>query len=210
MSKIINISGKVVKIGDDNGKIITVPIAALTFSNPKIGDQVEVFKDKSDVIVSLSKSKLTVPGLKAPKISKKVLLIGGGIIAGIIVVLCAIKFLPLMFDEDLRTESTYPEYYANLKEEKEAYAKALEACNKAAESKMKAKGITVEYKWTDLDAIRKGVDKDDNEAPYIYLYDVQPTGGDTDYKSYGKRDYDCKTNTAGNNVQNVYILWDDK
>ena len=98
----------------------------------------------------------------------------------------------------------------NLKEEKEAYAKALEACNKAAASKLKAKGVTTEYEWSDLDAVRKGVDKDDNGTAYIYFYDVQPTGGDKEYKSYGARDYDCKTNTAGSSVQDVYILWSEK
>ena len=73
MSKIININGKVVKIGDDNGKIITVPITDLTFSNPKVGDQVEVYKDKNDVIVNLSKTKMAMPSLKKPNVSKKLL-----------------------------------------------------------------------------------------------------------------------------------------
>lgn len=210
MSKIININGKVVKIGDDNGKIITVPITDLTFSNPKVGDQVEVYKDKNDVIVNLSKTKMAISSLKKPNVSKKLLVVIGCIVGAIVLVVCAIKFIPLMLDEDLRTESTYPEYYANLKEEKEAYVKALEACNKAAASKLKAKGVTTEYEWSDLDAVRKGVDKDDNGAAYIYFYDVQPTGGDKEYKSYGARDYDCKTNTAGSSVQDVYILWSDK
>lgn len=214
MSKIISISGKVVKIGDDDGKIITVPITDLTFSNPKVGDQVEVFRDKKDTIVNLSKTTMSMPNIKKLNINKKPLIILGCVLGGIILVVLAVKFVPMMLDEDLRTDSTYPEYYANLKEEKDAYARALEACNKAAVSKLKAKGITTEYEWDDVDAVRKGVDKDDDGAAYIYLYDVQPTGGDKEYKSsYGSsyvRDYDCKTNTAGSNVQNVSIYWDDK
>ncbi len=71
MSKIINIDGKVVKIGDDNGKIITVPITDLTFSNPKVGDQVEIYKDKNDVIVNLSKTKMAIPSLKKTKCEQK-------------------------------------------------------------------------------------------------------------------------------------------
>lgn len=207
MSKIININGKVVKIGDDNGKIITVPITDLTFSNPKVGDQVEVYKDKNDVIVNLSKTKMAMPSLKKPNVSKKLLVVIGCIVGAIVLVVCAIKFIPLMLDEDLRTESTYPEYYANLKEEKEAYTKALEACNKAAESSLKAKGITVKYEWNDVEAVRKSVSKDDDGAAHIYLSDVQPTGGEKEYKSYGMRDYDCKTNTAGSNVQDIYVTY---
>lgn len=207
MPKIINISGKDVKIGGDDGKIITVPIAALTFSNPKIGDEVEIFRDKKDVIVNRKKAAMKMPTLKAPA-SKKPFIIVGCVLAGILIVFCAIKFLPLAFDEDLRTKSSYPEYYKNLKEEKEAFAKALEACNKAAASHMSSKGITTEYEWTDLDAVNGRIEKDDDGNPYIYLPDVQPTGGNKQYKSYGARDYDCKTNITGTSVQGISILWD--
>ena len=51
MSEIISIEGNVVKIGNDDGKIVSVPIASLNFSNPKIGDKVKVFSDKSTTIV---------------------------------------------------------------------------------------------------------------------------------------------------------------
>jgi hypothetical protein len=207
MPKIISINGAKVKLGDESGKVTTVPIAALTFAGPKVGDQVEVFKDGSDVIVNRAKAQ----GVAMPKVgvNKKILAIGGGVIAAIAVIVAAIYFVPRWLDKDLGTASSYPAYYANLKEEKEAFSRALQACNKAAAAKLKSNGVTTEYEWDDLDTIRKGIDSDD-DVNYIYLWDVNPTGGDTDYKSYGKRDYDCRTNIEGTNVLSVSIVWNSK
>lgn len=206
MPKIISIEGAKIKLGGDDGKVTTVPIAALTFPNPKVGDQVEVFKDGDNTIVNKVKAK-PAASVKA-KVSKKMLIIGAAVLGGIVLVVCGIVFLPGILDEDLRSPSSYPAFYANLKEEKEAFTKALQACNKAAESKLKSKGITTEYNWTDLDAVTKYVD-DDDDSPYIYLSRVYPTGGDMAYKD-NQRYYNCEANISGNSVNSVYILWDNK
>jgi hypothetical protein len=51
MSEIIDIKGNKAIIGHDDGKIITVPIASITFSDPKIGDDVRVYKSEQEIIV---------------------------------------------------------------------------------------------------------------------------------------------------------------
>lgn len=51
MSEILKINGSEVKIGEDNGEVVTVPIASLQFSNPQVGDKVEVFRDGKEYIV---------------------------------------------------------------------------------------------------------------------------------------------------------------
>lgn len=209
MPKIISIEGSKVKIGNEDGKVTTAPLASLTFASPKVGDQVEVFKDGGDLIINRVKG---AAGAKMPKvnISKKVWMIGGGVLAAVLLVVCGICFLPGMLDEDLRTQSTYPEYYKNLKEEKEAFSKALEACNKAAEAKLRANGVTVEYKWDDLDSVSKVVQENDDGVATIMLSDVKPTGGDMEYKNFGMRDYDCYVNVSGTSVQEVYVSWTAK
>lgn len=207
MPKIISIEGTKVKIGSEDGEVQIAPIASLTFSNPKVGDQVEVFKDGSNIIVNRVSSRKK--DIKKIKINKKAFFVGGSIIGAAVLLICAIRFLPLAFDEDLRSQSSYPKYFGNLKEEKDAFIKALQSCNSAAESKMRSNGVTVEYSETDLNVVSKGVDEEDG-SPYIYFNRVNPTGGDTEYKTYGTRYYNCETNIDGNNVKNVYILWNEK
>lgn len=56
MSEILKINGSEVKIGEDNGEVVTVPIATLQFSNPQVGDRVEVFRDGKEYIVRREKS----------------------------------------------------------------------------------------------------------------------------------------------------------
>jgi len=51
MSEILVINDNVVKVGEDSGNIIELPIASLYFSNPKVGDKVRVFKDGDTYIV---------------------------------------------------------------------------------------------------------------------------------------------------------------
>lgn len=51
MAEILSINGADVKIGEDDGKVVTVPIAALQFANPKVGDKVDVFRDGENFIV---------------------------------------------------------------------------------------------------------------------------------------------------------------
>ena len=52
MSEIVSIEGDIVRIGDDDGKMVSVPIASLKFANPKVGDKVKVFKEKNVTIVN--------------------------------------------------------------------------------------------------------------------------------------------------------------
>lgn len=52
MSTIIKIEAGNVSIGMDNGEIQDVPIATLNFTNPQIGDKVNVFQNGDNVIVS--------------------------------------------------------------------------------------------------------------------------------------------------------------
>ncbi len=51
MAEIININGADVKIGQDDGKVVTVPIASIKYANPREGDKVQVYKDGKDYIV---------------------------------------------------------------------------------------------------------------------------------------------------------------
>lgn len=55
MSEILKINSAEVKIGEDNGEVVTVPIASLQFSNPQVGDKVEVFRDGKEYIVRREK-----------------------------------------------------------------------------------------------------------------------------------------------------------
>jgi TM2 domain-containing membrane protein YozV len=56
MAEIIEVNGQVVKIGGDNGQIITVPIASVGFANPQVGDEVKVYKDDKEITVRLAQS----------------------------------------------------------------------------------------------------------------------------------------------------------
>lgn len=51
MAEILSINGAEVKIGEDDGKVVTTPIASLQFSNPQIGDKVDVYRDGKNFIV---------------------------------------------------------------------------------------------------------------------------------------------------------------
>ena len=57
MAEILSIEGNKVKIGTNDGKILTVPIATLNFSAPKIGDKVKIYSDKSTYFVTRSEKK---------------------------------------------------------------------------------------------------------------------------------------------------------
>lgn len=58
MAKIINITNQIISIGTDNGGIEEVRAEDLNFV-PHIGDQVEIFKTETKVIVSKVESKTT-------------------------------------------------------------------------------------------------------------------------------------------------------
>jgi TM2 domain-containing membrane protein YozV len=60
MAEIIKIDGAKVKIGLNNGKITTVPIAVLAYANPVAGDEVKVYKDGDEIIIKKANQKISV------------------------------------------------------------------------------------------------------------------------------------------------------
>ncbi len=60
MAEILSINGAEVKIGEDDGKVITAPIASLQFANPKVGDKVDVYRDGKDFIIKKSGNSCSV------------------------------------------------------------------------------------------------------------------------------------------------------
>ena len=52
MAEILAIESNKVKIGTDDGKIIVVPVASLTYAAPKVGDEVKVYQGKNEYSVS--------------------------------------------------------------------------------------------------------------------------------------------------------------
>lgn len=52
MAEIISIEDSKVKIGLDSGKIAVVPIAVITYANPKRGDEVRVYKEDDEIVVN--------------------------------------------------------------------------------------------------------------------------------------------------------------
>lgn len=56
MAEILKISDNQVKIGTDEGKVITVPIATINYPNPKEGDQVKIYKDSNTYFVKKAPS----------------------------------------------------------------------------------------------------------------------------------------------------------
>lgn len=51
MAEILSLEGTTVKIGTENGKVTSVPIASLAFANPVVGDKVSVYKDGEKFII---------------------------------------------------------------------------------------------------------------------------------------------------------------
>jgi len=56
MAEILKINDKEVKIGTDDGKVVTVPLSSVNYDNPREGDKVKVYKDDKDYIVTQSGS----------------------------------------------------------------------------------------------------------------------------------------------------------
>lgn len=56
MSEILAIHDSVVKVGKDDGSIAELPLAALHFSNPAVGDKVRVYKSGETLIVKREES----------------------------------------------------------------------------------------------------------------------------------------------------------
>ena len=58
MAEILKIEGDKVKIGTDDSKVVTVPIAAIGYANPREGDQIKLYKDGNTYIIK----KVAAPG----------------------------------------------------------------------------------------------------------------------------------------------------
>jgi TM2 domain-containing membrane protein YozV len=65
MSEIIRIDGSTVQIGTEDGKIIDVPIACLQFSNPSVGDKVNIYKSDNETIVRRTEQNTSVTSQSA-------------------------------------------------------------------------------------------------------------------------------------------------
>ena len=64
MAEILKIDGKTVKIGTDDGKVITVDIKDVNYDDPAEGDKVKVFKDGKKYIISkAASSSINMDGL---------------------------------------------------------------------------------------------------------------------------------------------------
>lgn len=59
MSEILAINNGVVKIGQEDGNVVEVPISSLHFSNPEVGNKVRVYKDGDSVIVKREEAPAT-------------------------------------------------------------------------------------------------------------------------------------------------------
>ena len=51
MAEILVIDNGTVKVGQDDGSMLNLPIASLHFTNPAIGDKVRVYQEGADIIV---------------------------------------------------------------------------------------------------------------------------------------------------------------
>lgn len=51
MARILAIENDKVKIGDDDHKVITVPISSIGYADPKVDDTVEIYKDGKNYII---------------------------------------------------------------------------------------------------------------------------------------------------------------
>lgn len=59
MAEILKISDSEVKIGTDDGKILTVPISCISYANPQEGDKVTIYKDDKSYIIKKNETILT-------------------------------------------------------------------------------------------------------------------------------------------------------
>lgn len=63
MAEILKITSKEAKIGDDNGKVITVPLKSINYSDPQEGDKVKIFKDGENYIISKDNTSTSMNGV---------------------------------------------------------------------------------------------------------------------------------------------------
>lgn len=70
MSEILQIDDDKVKIGQDNGEMVEMPIASLRFTNPVVGDQVKVYKDAKSYIVKRVEEESSVAESDTRRVNK--------------------------------------------------------------------------------------------------------------------------------------------
>ena len=58
MAEILKINDKEVKIGTDDGEVVTVPLKSINYDNPEEGDRVKLYKDGKEYIVTRDGSSL--------------------------------------------------------------------------------------------------------------------------------------------------------
>lgn len=58
MAEILKISETQVKIGNDDGKVVTVPIASIAYPDPQEGDKVKLYQDGKSYIVKKASSSM--------------------------------------------------------------------------------------------------------------------------------------------------------
>ena len=56
MSEILTINDNIVKVGENDGSVIELPITSFQYSNPRVGDKVRLFKDNDNYIVKREES----------------------------------------------------------------------------------------------------------------------------------------------------------
>lgn len=60
MAEILKINETEVKIGTDDGQVVTVPIASIAYANPQEGDKVSLYQDGKSYIVKKTATASTV------------------------------------------------------------------------------------------------------------------------------------------------------
>ena len=63
MAEILKIDGKNVKIGDDDGKVITVPLSDINYDDVKEGYKVKIYKDGKKYIVTKASNTASMDGI---------------------------------------------------------------------------------------------------------------------------------------------------
>ena len=51
MAEILKVKDTEVKIGTDDGKVVTIPISSIGYADPQVGDKVNIYKDGKTYIV---------------------------------------------------------------------------------------------------------------------------------------------------------------
>lgn len=69
MAQIVGLKGNQVSIGTDDGKIVDVPIAALQFANPQVGEEVKFFQNDKNTIVMRPDDSATEGAKKSDKVA---------------------------------------------------------------------------------------------------------------------------------------------